>query len=38
MSPSTLGFLLLSCVIWLEHKLNDTVPKDGYLPSSSEPL
>ena len=30
MSPSTLGFLLLNCVIWLQHKLNDTVSKHGY--------
>lgn len=32
------GFLLLSCIIWLEHKLSDIVPNDGYLLSSSEPL
>ena len=30
MSPSSLGFLLLNCVIWLERKLNDTVSKHGY--------
>lgn len=30
MSPSTLGSLLLNCVIWLQRKLNDTVSKHGY--------
>lgn len=38
MSPSTLGFLLLSCVIRLGYKLNDIVPKDGYFPPSLKPL
>lgn len=30
MSPSTLGSLLLNCVIWLQRKLSDTVSKHGY--------
>lgn len=25
-------FLLLTCVIWLKHKLGNIVSKDGYLP------
>lgn len=38
MSPSTLGFLLLNCVIWLQHKLNVLFQNMAILLSSSEPL
>lgn len=36
--PSTLGLLLLSCTICLQHTFNDIVPNHGVLSSGSEPL